>query len=270
MKILLYNVSGSYGNLIAACLNLYAGNKLVNYNASLKIFDFISYSDDPIFLFDHALREDTEKTVFVNVKNNFINYLASMMCRTAGLDYSLETFHNNIQEKIVKHPILCFFETSLIQTCSLRDGNITIGELREWIRLLFIQNNYVTLHLMIDGMIKDVVVDYQINFDSIYNIDAFSEDCKKTLRYFDIPIIGDDNEIRIILNNFLNVLKYHHTKEPWHIVKCLEDNCDSNINLNIIEEAWLDDYLVNKYNISPLLQDNYPLTVGELKTIYKI
>jgi hypothetical protein len=193
-----------------------------------------------------------------------------MMCRSAGVNYNLETFNQNILEKMEKHPILNCFIDSLKNTVTIKNNSITTGELREWIRLLFIQNNYYTLNYMLDEMFSNCSKDDSIKFDAIYDIENFCKVCASLLQKYEIPIYDKNKEVKAALTNFLNILSYKNIREPWDIVSKIENNVDCELKLNVIEEAWLDDYLITKFNVIPIIEGNYPKTIFELKKLYKL
>jgi hypothetical protein len=41
-------------------------------------------------------------------------------------------------------------------------------------------------------------------------------------------------------------------------------------NTNILQQAWIDNYLVTQYNINPLLKNDYFANTKELTKAYKI
>jgi hypothetical protein len=90
-------MSGSYANIIATCLNLFAGNKLINYETNLKIFDFIKYETCPIFYTDHVVDQHYDKILTINI--NHISLYESILVFTKKifkefLLISLNTFYN--------------------------------------------------------------------------------------------------------------------------------------------------------------------------------
>ena len=54
------------------------------------------------------------------------------------------------------------------------------------------------------------------------------------------------------------------------IVEAIKNKQDIPIQLNFLQEAWIDTWLVDTYGIDPLLQNEYPKTTGELRQAYNL
>jgi hypothetical protein len=104
------------------------------------------------------------------------------------------------------------------------------------------------------SLIKDS--DYTFNFEWFYNPTLLIQKCHDITNTFDIT---PSKNILPLLDNFYARNRYKYVDVyPELIIDSIKNKKSMHIsNTNFLQEAWIDNWLVENYNIDPLLRNNY-------------
>jgi len=256
-KVYIVYPSGAHGSFLNLLLNVMTGS--IAENAfDFFVYDNVKFKNYTNFSHCHSIiqiNEPYECIVNIRVRpTSYLKYSALSINRTASRDIILENLADNVFEKLKTHSIFKNFYKSLIEISGKSSGDIELKYLREWARLCLFANHGAT----ITEWVKYSVVDnsYQLDFESFYN-GTIIQQCKKILQYVGLK------EVDVDLTPYLTHFEQHNRYR----------SIDQNVNLviehikqrqympiesgNFLVEAWLDNWLVETYNINPLLQNEY-------------
>ena len=196
--------------------------------------------DDRIVVKDfnpvHNLKNSSPVGIIkINVnKSEYLQLVFNIFTRTAAQKnkhFDLETLHINTIEKVNKNPVFKHFIKSINQCCNFSNGNTSVAEIREWIRILFFESD------TIDAMLHDhntANADYIVNFIDFYKGDL-NNICKEILELYDIKFKNEN--VQHLVDTFRIQVPY------------IEDLWD---NPNIITQAYLDATLKTKYSLKDI------------------
>tara|TARA_R110000823_G_scaffold304925_1_gene426726 strand:- start:33 stop:737 length:705 start_codon:yes stop_codon:yes gene_type:complete len=216
-----------YGDLIESSSTV--------YDDRIVVKDF-----DPV----HNLKKlPSGRLIKINVnKSEYLQFLFNMFTRMsadAGTHFDLETLHINTMEKVNKNIVFSYFIKSINQCCNFSNGNTSVAEIREWIRIHFFEHD--TIDLMLHDFDAVTNADYVVNFNDFYKGDL-NKICKEILELCNIKFKNE---------NIQHLVDTFRTQVPY-----IEDLWD---NPNIITQAYLDAKLKNKYFLKDidLLEDYF-------------
>lgn len=227
-----------YGDLIESSDNVY-DNRIVRK-------DF-----HPV----HDLRKlPSGRLIKINVdKSEYLQLVFNTFTRMSadkGLNFDLETLHINTIEKAKKNPVIKYFIKSINQCCNFSNGNTNVAEIREWIRIIFFENDTLDSYLHDFNVVTNA--DYVLNFSDFYKGDL-NKICKEILQLCNINFKNE---------NILHLVDKFRKQVPY-----IEDLWD---NPNIITQAYLDFKLKNKYLLKEIdLLENYFKNEEEFYNYYK-
>ena len=194
----------------------------------------------------------------INVnKSEYLQLLFNMFTRTSalrrdgiGTPFGLETLHINTIEKANESSVFRYFIKSINQCCNFSNGNTSVAEIREWIRIHFFEHD--TIDLMLHDFDAVTNADYVVNFNDFYKGDL-NKICKEILELCNIKFKNE---------NIQHLVDTFRTQVPY-----IEDLWD---NPNIITQAYLDAKLKNKYSLRDIdLLEDYFKNEEEFYNYYK-
>lgn len=185
-------------------------------------------------------------------KSEYLQLIFNMFTRMSvysGNHSDVETLHINTIEKVNKSPLFKHFIKSINQCCNFSNGNTSVAEIREWIRILFFESD------TIDAMLHEhnaTNADYIVNFVDFYKGDL-NNICKEILELYDIKFKNEN--VQHLVDTFRIQVPY------------IEDLWD---NPNIVTQAYLDATLKTKYSLKDIdLIEHYFKNEEEFYNYYK-
>jgi hypothetical protein len=178
----------------------------------------------------------------------------------------MDSMHYDTFNKISKNTVLTPLIKSLSVISNRTTGNVEKKYLREWARLCLFNNNTI-IPILNDSEID--LPDYKFNFNWFYDPTILKLKCVEIFKLFDIKII---NDITQLFDKFYEHNKYKNINiVPEKIISALIDKRDIKIpNLNFLQEAWIDSWLVNNCQITPVLPDQYFSTTFDMINQYDL
>lgn len=250
---------GAFGNFLVYLLNYMISGKRNSVNHS--VYDFAK-NDIEFFKAVH----NTECDIYINVSNgSYLKYLITNINRNSGVDLIIEELHINTFKKIQSHSTLSFFEKSLIKISNKSSDNVSIGHIREWFRLCFFKNGCKTISEYIGAKPTNC---YTVDFETFFSHDSIKHCAVDLLTHFDFKIaIADVDDV---IDEFFSKQRYRNHVDTDSIKKSIQKNQDITLNLNIVEQAWLDNWLVDEYSVDPVLTDEYFSNTKDLIDFYNL
>jgi hypothetical protein len=248
--------SGSHGSFLTFLLNSLSGVNCEHNNE--LVYDRVTYRSEIKFISNHTISNNPHVRGRINIvvhNKSYLKYIVMCLSRTAGYDYSIEDFNKNTFDKLKKHVVLNHFITSLSTISGQSSGDVDFQSLREWARLCFFacQGSTIT-QILKSSLIKDS--NYTFDFEWFYNPILLIQKCHDITDTFDIR---SSKNILPLLDNFYAQNRYKYVDVyPELIIDSIKNKKLMHIsNTNFLQEAWIDNWLVENYNIDPLLKNNY-------------
>jgi len=198
-----------------------------------------------------------------------LKFFVMCFCRTKDLNIDIEKLSQNTFEKIDQHPVIKFSTSSLSSISGCNSGDVEPKFLREWFRLCFFDNDGDTITKILAGTVLDHA-QYVIDFESFYD-GTIIDHCTKICRDLGLDPINHDLVKQYVMqfetkNTFFDI--GHHMDQ---ILLAIQNRQSLDLtDLNTLQQAWIDNYLVSKYNIDPLLTNDYFTNTKELINAYGI
>jgi hypothetical protein len=250
--------SGSHGQFLSFLLNSLYGVKN-NYTNNIN-YDKIKFTKPVISSANHCIRESTSKIIHISVDpTSYLKYISMCIGRTAGYHIDINDI-DNIGPKLENHITI----NSLVKKITA----YTPGDLREWAQLTLFADNGKTISLML----KDTVppsIDYTFNFEWFYNIETLVDKCHDICQIFGI-------EVKQSINQLVEQFYYNNNNKdinvmPNKIINAIENRKNLDFgNLNFLQEAWINNWLVDTYKVVPLLTDAYFTNTSDIIKQYKL
>ena len=252
--------SGAFGNFLAYLLNYIVSGKRNTVKES--VYDSAK-SDVTYFIPTDSI--DNCK-VYINVNSkSYLKYLVTKINRISGIDLILEDLHIDTFNKIRFHDSLNFFEKSLTTISGKSNGDVSIGYIREWLRLCFFAQNCKTISEYIGPRPTDC---YIVDFETFFSRDDIKRCAIDVLTHFGFEIAVDN--IDDAIDEFFSKQRYRNHIDVNSLKESIQKNQNILLNLNIVEQAWLDNWLVDEYNIDPAIADTYFSNTQELIDFYNL
>lgn len=259
IKIISYP-SGAFGNFLAYLLNYMIVGQRTTVNEF--VYDF---AVSKARLFAPAHKNDN-CAVYINVsKNSYLKFLITNINRISGVDLVVDELHINTFKKVRSHDTLVFFEKSLIEISNKSDGNVPLMYIREWLRLCFFANKGKTITEYIGARPENC---YVVDFETFFSRDGIKQCAVDVLTYFDFEIAVSD--INDVIDEFFSKQRYKNHINIDSLKKSIQKNQNIPLNLNIVEQAWLDNWLFDEYSVDPVLRDEYFSNTKELIDFYNL
>lgn len=266
--------SGSHGNFLAALLNTITGVQANNLGH--MIYDQTTYSQARNFvpvhcmnLLDAGTLATHDNTINICVHpGSYLKYASVCLNRTSGVDIQLETLNNNTFNKLKEHVIFSQLLESLSTISGRTAGNVEFKDLREWARLcLFADNGKTITQWISDTELTDA--DYTFNFEWFYNADTLLEKTTELANQLGLTVVATGEEL---LPDFYRNNRYRNidVETNW-IIESIQDRREVDItNTNFFQEAYIDNWLVDTYQVDPLYRNEYFTNTQDLIKAYNI
>jgi len=258
-KIISYP-SGAFGNFLAYLLNyMITGQR---YTVNRSVYDFATSKID-FFTPRHQI---DNCAVYINVfSDSYLKFLITNINRISGADLIVDDLCIDTFNKIRSHNSLCFFEKSLVKISNKSTGDVSNGHIREWLRLCFFANNSDTISKYIGEKPTNC---YVVDFETFFSRDSIKQRAIDILQHFDFEIVI--NDIDDIIDEFFSKQQYQDHADTVALTNSIQKNQNITLNLNIVEQAWLDNWLVDNYKIEPRLINKYFSNTKELIDFYDL
>jgi hypothetical protein len=246
--------AGSHGSFLQLILNKLSGVTTGDV-ANCKIYDDVVYIDPIIFNARHGSRGNEHIMIQVQ-ESSYLKYLAMCINRTLGIGLLFDNLGTNVFEKIKSHSIIGEFSKSLTTISGQDCGNVAPMYIREWLRLCFFANHGSTITQFIQPSILSNPL-YTVDFESFYDGTLLGH-CEKICSTFGLDI-DHSVDMSNILEQFPKNITYYDIDKPINgIVSAIESRTYFDLSTtNLLQQAWIDNYLVDHYSIDPLLRDQY-------------
>jgi hypothetical protein len=258
--------SGSHGSFLKLLLNKLSGVQTDN-TIDYRIYDKIKYLS-PVF-FDAGHDVTTTPTISIHIRpSSYLKYFAMCLTRTADVNILVNNLGNNVFKKLEQHPILKSFTSSLSRISGQINGDVESKYIREWLRLCFFANNGTTITQFVSPSM--VEADYTVDFESFYN-GSILEHCYQIYKMLGLKII-DIKVAENLIEQFPEKLIYHNIDlNIDQILAAIDNGTKFDLSdTNLLQQAWIDNCLVNRYNIDPLLKNDYFSNTQELRKAYNL
>lgn len=258
--------SGSHGSFLTLLLNTMSGISVNNVN-NYNIYDHVDYLAPAIFQGTHRI--DQKPAVMIKVQpSSYLKYFAMCLNRTANVNLLIDELGSDTFKKLSQHVVLQSFAKSLAVISGQTTGDVDSRYLREWIRLCFFADNGTTIQQFISPSVVDA--DYVVDFEAFYD-GSILEHCRQIYKILNLKIIDVEVAENLVIQ-FPEKLTYYNIDLNIHrILFAIDNNTKvSLLNTNLLQQAWIDNYLVTKYNIDPLLKNDYFSDTQELRKAYNL
>ena len=260
--------SGAHGYFLKLMLNAMSGVKYSISNS--RVYDFVEFNDT-VEIITKDDYNPTSNDHIINIRvgtNSYLKYVAMCLSRTSGLDIVLESLSVDTFKKLEQHCIFSHFLPSLSTISGKLSGNVDIKYLREWARLTLFANKGITISQWI---LPDVVVDaeHAVDFESFYNgtlVDA----CHQILTRYQLSASLD--KVESLLDHFNQHNRYRQIDvEAPAILENIKLGKSYPIsNTNFLSQAYIDNWLVENYQIDPLLRNEYFTDTQQITETYRL
>ena len=260
--------SGAHGNFLKLLLNSLSDISVIRVPYQ-TVYDNIKFDSEILFEELHHVNDKNKPTIEICVRpESYLKYFAMVINRVSGINLYVDDLGTNVFKKLEHHTILKFFVESLTEISGQTEGNVDPKYIREWYRICFFADNGNTISQFSSSTRSDA--DYIVDFESFYD-GSILDVCYKIYNHLGLSVKRTE-VAKGFVERFPEKVFYYNIDKPINTILNAIDN-DKNIelsNTNLLQQAWIDNYLVSKYNISPLLRDNYFQNTQELKKIYNI
>lgn len=266
--------SGAHGNFLAAVLNTLTG--VTANNLGHMIYDKTSYSQDRNFVPVHCVNLiDTDKlplydnAININIQpESYLKYASICLNRTAGVDIQLETLNNNTFEQLGCHVIFSQLLKSLSTISGKTSGDVEFKDLREWARLCLFANRGSTITQWISDT-RLSSADYTFDFEWFYDATVFKTKSIELINQLGMEVSDSADQL---LPDFYKNNRYRNIDiETNYIIESIRTRQAVDItNTNFFQEAYIDNWLVDTYQIDPLYRNEYFSNTQDLIKSYNI
>jgi hypothetical protein len=232
------------------------------------IYDHVQFESETMF--EIGKPQGNNRSINIRVTpSSYLKYFAVCLNRTSGHNITAENLGENIFDNLIKHSIISHFIPSLTLISGKTHGDVENKFVREWIRLCFFANDGQTITQFLKPNVCDTS-DFVIDFESFYD-GTIIQHCLD---------ICDSLGIRATISQriYQHIEKFTQGNLYFDIDRCMPSIIDAIdkkqlVDLsqtNIIQQAWIDNHLVEKYNIDPLLRNEYFANTLELINQYNL
>jgi hypothetical protein len=262
--------SGSHGNFLKLLLHELIGISAKGNDS--VVYDNVKYSKPPTFFAVQKLPLDTDANSVINIRikpESYLKYFAMCINRTAGQGIIPDDLVKNTFEQVNRHSILCGFVQSLQTISGKSHGDVEKKFLREWFRLCFFADNGASITKFIETSLcsnSKFVVDFESFYDG-----SIIDHCVKICAELDLPM-SINSKISGYISEFKkNNLYFDIDLDIESILQSIKkQNVFDLSQTNVLQQAWIDNCLVNMYNIDPLLQNEYFANTMDLIEAYQL
>lgn len=260
--------SGAHGHFITVMLNHARGIRAAPQGSS-RVFDKPQWLDAPEFEIKHraSLVSNADRCVQIRVGDDDIfKWTVMSMSRASDLDIDLEHAHQDPWLIFSQHPHMAPLLNSLASISGQDRGCVPIGYMREWARLSLFDDDARTIRIILaHSELESARI--TVGFGDIYR-DPMAV-VRKILGEFDLAW-RDTQDLYRHIEKFEQRNRYRFIDFDLDMIFAA---IDSGTNLsfdsgNFVKQAWIDNYLVKRYNIVPLLTDHYWQDTQQLMEAY--
>ena len=261
---------GGHGHFLKLLLHELTGTSAKG--SSSTIYDNVEYNKPLTFFTGHYLPVAINSNKIINIRirpESYLKYFAMCVTRTMQQQVLLDNLDRHTFDQINQNRILGAFVDSLKNIAKKDHGDIEKKFIREWFRLCFFANNGASITRFIHS---SVFVDskFVVDFESFYD-GSIIDNCIKLCTDMNLPISADEKIYNYLSEFKKNNLYFHIDANIDPILQAIENqNWYDLSQTNILQQAWIDNCLVNTYNIDPLLRNRYFENTLELIDEYKL
>jgi hypothetical protein len=261
--------SGSHGGFLKLLINTMTG--VLADELQGMIYDQTRYKKLVNVEILHLPNTHVNSARVINIRvrpESYLKYFAVCLNRTAGHNIKIEDLHIDTFAKIQLHSIISHFVSSLQTIVGQYFVRVEPMHLREWFRLCFFANQGETITKFIQPNVLPNA-GYVVDFESFYD-GSIVDICKDICSWADLQIIN--HTVDQCLDHFTNNNLYHKIDfEIPDIINAIAHKHNRDLSrLNLLQQAWIDNYLVTQYNVDPLLRNDYFLNTKDLITTYRL
>lgn len=212
---------------------------------------------------------DCGQVINIRVRpESYLKYFAMCLNRTSEHNIKIEDLHKDTFAKIQPHSIVSNFAQSLQIISGQSTGSVEPMHVREWFRLCFFANSGDTITKIIESCVLPNA-GYVVDFESFYD-GSIVDICRSICSWAGLAVTN--SSVGQYLDHFTNNNLYHNIDHAIpDIISAIDHKHDRDLgNLNLLQQAWIDNYLVKQYNIDPLLRNEYFLNTKDLITAYRL
>jgi hypothetical protein len=271
MKHVIVYPAGAHGMFLAVLLNKLSGVEVTNLVN--MTYDCAEYAEQKFFAIrgaQHFTWDQRKEHTIVNIRiapSSYLKYLAVCFNRVNDSDLLLEELDQDTYTKLDSHDMAQHFTSSLRVISGQDSGNVEVKFLREWARLCLFSNNGESIKGYVAGTRLDYA-NYAYDFECFYDPNTVIAECKEILASMNIPVVGSADDL---LTKFYANNRYKNIEVATNqVIDAIKNKQDILINLNFLQEAYVDTWLADTYGIDPLLQNEYPATTGQLISVYNL
>lgn len=265
--------AGSHGNFLGVALNTLVGIAADNVNQ--MVYDRATYQTPKQFFpvhFETQLdpgKYSNYNLISIIVKpSSYLKYSAICFNRVSGVNLKLEDFEKNTFEKLKTHVIYSHFKDSLVTIAGTDTGDVEKKCLREWARLCLFDNNGKAISMWIaDNAVENA--DFEFDFEWFYDADILKSKCSELVEAVGLTVT---NTLDHLLTDFYqNNLYRNIDRDTEIIIRAIKDRQPVDIvNTNFFQEAYIDQWLVDTYQINPLSRNKYFTSTIDLIKEYQL
>lgn len=262
---------GSHGNFLGVLLNTLVGTPAENVNQ--MVYDRVTYNQEASFRPVHYMSqldpaEDHKVVSVIVTPKSYLKYSAICFNRVSGINLKLEDFETDTFTKLSSHVVYSYFKDSLATIAKKDSGNIEKKDLREWARLCLFDNQGATIKQWLSNIeVKEH--DFIFDFEWFYDPETLKSKCYKLLNNLGLTVVGT---IDHLLPDFYNNNRYRNIdKDTAKIIEAIKQRQSLDIsNTNFLQEGYIDQWLVDTFQVDPLYRNEYFLNTVDLIKQYNL
>lgn len=265
MTVYIVHASGSHGHFLKLLLNAMIGIRPKERND--MVYDAVEYECQTVF----EVGKPQDGCTVINIRvdpQSYLKYFVICLNRTSGHNITAQSLQINTFELIKKHSVLSHFSDSLTKISGQTQGDVSIKFLREWVRLCFFANSGETITASCRADVWESA-DFVVDFESFYD-GTIIDKCKTICESLGLPV--NNTRLQSYLSEFKNKnLYFEIDADIPSILKAIDQNQYHDLSAtNYFQQAWIDNYLVEQYNVDPLCRNEYFNDTVELINEYKL
>lgn len=200
--------------------------------------------------------------------------LLNLLCfgRSGDYNFDLKNFHINFYKQIkdtkffdLANNIQMYYNYDVI-----KHNHVPRGILREYFKFGF-KDYKINGILKVAQDLKYINCGLNFNFKKLYSFDSFIELINEIVRHYQLAVIVDKEWLLFLWNNFIaNIKEIKLTNHCYDILKAVKNNQNLELDLNLLQESWINAQLENLYKIEmPFHQEQYFTNTIEISNFIK-
>ena len=263
---------GSHGNFLKFLLNTLSN--IPTHKIKLDVYDNVVYLNNPVFLHCLDIRRIPNGHPHISIKvqrTSYLKYFAICLNRTSGNFISIEELGSNTFKKIESHIILKYFSKKLSEISNKKSGDVESKHIRQWLQFCFFANRGMGITGIIAPTLTNTSI-YTVDFESFYDGTILNK-CYQIYKLLGLDINpAGINKAKELVKEFPTKVKYYNIDSPIDkIIYSINNNIYFDLSsTNLLQQAWIDNYLVEKYHIEPFITNQYFSNTHDLIGAYKL